>query len=188
MKGKQAVFEDFDISQNMIPVDQFQKIFEILADSSVHVERFRSFGCPTFSDEVTEHLAGWLAEVTESNLPYEMHLSDNAMTTDGFNVLSRALQDNDAFPGVDPKRPDDGKRLPMYLRLECNYINEKVIEKLLARTTSRHSVGRARPAQSLAVTAPRGRPQGRCQTSRRWRKVGRNIGTIITSSIIIGIP
>jgi hypothetical protein len=128
IKGKIAVIEDLDISQNLIPVEQWQNIFAALTDQEVHVERFRAFGCPTFNDDVADQLAGWLADLNENNLPYEMHLSDNAITGAGFQSLSRALENNDAFPGHDPKRPDKGK-LPLYLRLECNYIDETVIQE-----------------------------------------------------------
>jgi len=124
--GKTVVFEDFDISQNVIPSEQLEGIFAALADGGVHVQRFRAFGCPTLNDQAATFLAGWLAGVTRETVPYELHLSDCAITSDGFRDLAKALEENEAFPGPDPKSPS--RTLPLYIRLEHNYIEESAIQ------------------------------------------------------------
>jgi hypothetical protein len=125
--GKTCVFEDFDISQNVIATENLETIFSTLADGGVQVERFRCFGCPTLNSEAMELLAGWLSGVTEESMPYELHLSDCAITTDGYKKLVQALEGNDAFPGVDPKNPSRGK-LGLYVRLENNYVDKAEIQ------------------------------------------------------------
>lgn len=124
---KALVFEDFDISQNLMPLEQFEDMCSELADSCVRVERLRAFGCPTLDDSAVSTLAGWLSGVSEENAPYEMHLSDCAIQSDGFEALMKAFIENEAFPPPDPKFPDKGK-LPLYLRLENNYIDPTVME------------------------------------------------------------
>mmetsp|Transcript_5568 Transcript_5568/g.13745 ORF Transcript_5568/g.13745 Transcript_5568/m.13745 type:complete len:525 (+) Transcript_5568:420-1994(+) len=127
-KGEVLIFEDFDISQNRLPAEQLEGIFSALADGGVHVERFRAFGCPTLDDQAATLLAGWLAGVTKENVPFELHLSDCAITADGFRDLMKAFEENDAFPAPDPKFPNRGL-LPIYLRLENNYIEESAMRQ-----------------------------------------------------------
>merc|ERR1719343_810998 len=126
--GEVLVFDDFDISENKIPTNHLESIFAALADSGVHVERFRAFGCATLDDAAATLLSGWLASVTAENCPYELHLSDCALTSDGFQAIMSALIDNDTFPAADPKAPSRGP-LALYLRLEHNYIDPKDMEK-----------------------------------------------------------
>mmetsp|Transcript_133406 Transcript_133406/g.259737 ORF Transcript_133406/g.259737 Transcript_133406/m.259737 type:complete len:605 (-) Transcript_133406:135-1949(-) len=127
--GDMLTFEDFDISENRVAEDGFESILGILADGVVHVERFRAFGCPTLNDEAASFLANWLLGVTRETTPFELHLSDCAITSDGFHDLMRALQDNDAFPGPDPKK--NTSQLPIYLRLEHNYIENSAIQQAI---------------------------------------------------------
>jgi len=126
--GEVLVFEDFDISQNRLPSEQLEGIFQAIADGGVQIERFRAFGCPTINDEAATVLASWLAKVTRETCPFELHLSDCAITADGFREMMKALEENDAFPGPDPKNPSRGS-LPLYLRLENNYIDESVMKQ-----------------------------------------------------------
>jgi len=127
-EGETLVFEDLDISQNKVSTDSLEAIFSVLADGGVHVERFRAFGCPTLDDQAATLLAGWLAGVSSENAPFELHLSDCAITTDGYVDLVKALEENEAFPVDDPKRPGRGK-LPLYVRLENNYIDEAAMKQ-----------------------------------------------------------
>lgn len=126
-EGSTVVFEDFDISQNPIPTEQLESIFSAIADGGVHVERFRAFGCATLDDAAATLLAGWLAGVTEETAPYELHLSDCAVTTDGYKALVQALEENDTFPTKDPRNSSKGK-LPLYIRLEHNFIDPDAIQ------------------------------------------------------------
>jgi len=126
-EGNTVVFEDFDISQNPIPTAQLEAIFSAIADGGVHVERFRAFGCATVDNAAATLLAGWLAGVTEETAPYELHLSDCAITTDGYKALVQALDENDTFPTQDPRNSSKGK-LPLYMRLEHNFIEPDAIQ------------------------------------------------------------
>lgn len=126
-EGSTVVFEDFDISQNPIPTEQLESIFSAIADGGVHVERFRAFGCATLDNAAATLLAGWLAGVTEDTAPYELHLSDCALTTDGYKALVQALEENDTFPTLDPRNKSKGK-LPLYMRLENNFIEPDAIQ------------------------------------------------------------
>eukprot|EP00927_Polykrikos_kofoidii_P028796 TRINITY_DN2502_c0_g1_i2.p1 TRINITY_DN2502_c0_g1~~TRINITY_DN2502_c0_g1_i2.p1 ORF type:complete len:584 (-),score=91.24 TRINITY_DN2502_c0_g1_i2:206-1864(-) len=127
-EDKLVVFEDFDVSQNLIPFDQLEELFATLSDSCVHVERFRLFGVPTFNDDAASTMAAWLAGVCEGNVPFEIHLSDTALTADGYTQLIEAIESNSAFPGPDPRAPRRGK-LGMYLRVENNYIEPSAIQR-----------------------------------------------------------
>merc|ERR1719414_2720392 len=86
-QGKLLIVEDFDISQNIIPSEQLELLLATLADGGVHVERFRAFGVPTLNDHQANFLAGWLSGVTDDTAPFELHLSDCAITTEGFQAL-----------------------------------------------------------------------------------------------------
>jgi len=129
--GETLVLEDFDISENRLPADQLEGIVSALSDGDVHVERFRAFGCPTFDDQAATLLAGWLAGVTSETAPFEIHLSDCAITAAGFRDLMKALEENDAFPAPDPRNPSSGKKLPLYLRLEHNYIEDAAMKEVV---------------------------------------------------------
>jgi len=127
-EDKTTIFEDLDISQNAIPREQFTDLFAVLADSQVQVERFRAFGCPTLGDEVALLLAGWLSSVASGMAPFEMHLSDCAIQTTGFLELCKAFEENQAFPPSHPRYPDK-RQLPLYLRVEGNYIEKKTLQE-----------------------------------------------------------
>lgn len=127
---KTLVFDDFDISENKVLAEHLASIFEAFTDEGVHVERFRAFGCPTLDDSAAYLLSDWLSRVKSENVPYEIHLSDCAITTDGFQAISNALAENDAFPAPDPKFPRRGP-LALYLRLEHNFIDTKAMDKVI---------------------------------------------------------
>ena len=120
-----VVFEDFDIAQNPLPTESFERLFVILSQNKPHVERFRAFGCPTFDDQVCSWMTEWLRNAEECYVPCELHLSDNAIADQGFQDMMKAIEMNDAFPGPDPRNPR--RKAAVMLRLECNYINENII-------------------------------------------------------------
>jgi len=122
------VFEDFDISQNPIPNEQIEMMFSLLTDTTVQIERLRAFGIPTLDDAAAVMLSGWLQGVVPETAPTELHLSDCAITAVGFKAIMEALSENGTFPADDPKKPDEGK-LPVYLRIEDNYIDNSIIQE-----------------------------------------------------------
>jgi len=122
----ETAFEDFDVSQNPISAEQFDSLFSALSTANVRVERMRLFGCPTLDDSVVLLLAGWFSTVTPETVPLELHLSDCAITTEGFNSLMDAIEFNEAFPY---KHPSSGQPSLLYLRLENNYIEESAIQQ-----------------------------------------------------------
>eukprot|EP00747_Dinoflagellata_sp_TGD_P167822 gnl/TRDRNA2_/TRDRNA2_192993_c0_seq1.p1 gnl/TRDRNA2_/TRDRNA2_192993_c0~~gnl/TRDRNA2_/TRDRNA2_192993_c0_seq1.p1 ORF type:complete len:443 (-),score=72.15 gnl/TRDRNA2_/TRDRNA2_192993_c0_seq1:122-1393(-) len=121
-QNKMASFEDFDIAQNKIPSEQFETLFATLG-TGVKVERMRLFGCPTLNDEVMNLVAGWLSQVDTEKMPFELHLSDCAITGDGFEALMQAIENNDCFPSTRNNRTS-----PLYIRLENNYIAPDLIK------------------------------------------------------------
>jgi len=122
------VFEDFDISQNPIPNEQIEMMFSLLTDTMVQIERLRAFGIPTLDDAAAVMLSGWLQGVVPETAPTELHLSDCAITAVGFKAIMEALSENGTFPADDPRKPDEGK-LPIYLRIEDNYIDNSIIQE-----------------------------------------------------------
>mmetsp|Transcript_91197 Transcript_91197/g.174940 ORF Transcript_91197/g.174940 Transcript_91197/m.174940 type:complete len:389 (-) Transcript_91197:61-1227(-) len=120
--GQTVAFEDFDIAQNPLPYDAFEVLFATFASNNVRVERIRLFGCATLDDSVAHLIAGWLQGCSPETCPYELHLSDCAMTTEGFDVIMQAIESNDAWPF-------STKRIPLYMRLENNYIAEPSIQE-----------------------------------------------------------
>ncbi|CAE7194430.1 unnamed protein product, partial [Symbiodinium necroappetens] len=127
-KAETLKFEDFDISQNAIPTEHLETMFNSISSPSVHIERLRAFGIATFDDTAAILLSGWLQGVTASNVPHEMHLSDCALTAVGFRAIMDALTDNDVFPAADPRNPQRGQ-LPIYMRVvEGNYIESSALQ------------------------------------------------------------
>ena len=126
VEKKVVVFEDFDISRTSFATNVLKNILFNLANRCVHVERFRAFGITTLNNEVCSVLALWLKGVSYKNTPFEMHLSDCAISNKGFQYIMEALEDNDAFPGFHPRF---SSKVPMYLRLENNYIDRDMIQK-----------------------------------------------------------
>lgn len=136
-ESKTLVFEDFDISQNPIPTEQLESIFGLLTDAEckVQVERFRAFGCATLDNAAAVLLAEWLRNVTKDTAPFELHLSDCAITGDGYTEIVRAIEANDTFPAQDPKNRHKGK-LPLYVRVEANYIPPEIIQESIDSGTA----------------------------------------------------
>lgn len=124
--GKTINISDFDLSQNHCPAESFQVLFHTLITASVKVQRWRLFGCPTFTDEVAGYFAEYLGSVTSETAPLELHLSDCAITSDGFTTIMSAIEDNAAFPVLNEKTK---KTTPLYMRLEQNYIEDSVIKE-----------------------------------------------------------
>jgi len=121
-----ASVNDFDVSQNPLTSEQFEMLFNALALAGVKVQRFRLFGCPALNDEAMRHLSDhFTQDLTAETAPSELHLSDCAITTDGFLLLMNAIEDKELYPCG----PMPGRRLPLYLRLENNYIDEAVIQE-----------------------------------------------------------
>lgn len=119
-------FENIDLSQNHIPLEDFETFFGVLSSCGAQVERLKLFGCPTLDDAVAELLAGWISGLRDGAVPTELHLSDCAISTDGFRALIDALESNEHVPAVDKHV---GRRVPMYCRLENNYIDEGVMQE-----------------------------------------------------------
>ena len=90
------------------------------------VERLKFFGCPTFDDAAARLLADWLMHLQEGVVPSEVHLSDCAITTTGFLAIMKAVYWNDNIPAVHKRL---NRKVPMYCRMENNYIDEKVMQE-----------------------------------------------------------
>ena len=124
--NKVVVFEDFDISRTSFATNALKRILSTLVNENVHVERLRAFRITTLDDEVCSALASWLQTVSYTNTPFEIHLSDCAISNKGFQCIMEALEHNDAFPSFDSRF---SSKVPMYLRLENNYIDPDMIQE-----------------------------------------------------------
>jgi len=124
--GKEAIISDMDLSQNHCPPEFFETVFSTLSSQNTPVQRLRLFGIPTMTDEAVIPLAEYLRTVPPEAAPFELHLSDCALTTVGFTTLIEAIEENSAFPCVDPKTQ---KKSPLYLRLENNYIEPSAMQE-----------------------------------------------------------
>ena len=121
-----TMFDDFDISQNPLSVDNFKALFGIFVESGVAIQRIRLFGCSTLDDTVAWQMAAWLSSLTRETVLHELHLSDCALTSEGLLALCDAFAGNDAFP---PRNIATGAICPMYIRIENNYIDQSVIQQ-----------------------------------------------------------
>lgn len=119
-------FEDFDIAQNPLTYEQWDVLFSTLQTTGVRVKQIRLFGCPTLDDNVATLIANWLSSVTPETCPYEFHISDCALTTAGFEEIIGAIEGNDAWPFQEQRSM---RKLPMYMRIEGNYIAESSIQE-----------------------------------------------------------
>mmetsp|Transcript_68041 Transcript_68041/g.94302 ORF Transcript_68041/g.94302 Transcript_68041/m.94302 type:complete len:438 (+) Transcript_68041:3-1316(+) len=120
------VITDCDLSQNKLSPEHFENLFGLLGGANVRVQRFRLFGCPTINDEVLKNLGEYFKMLTAESVPNELHLSDCSITTDGFEVLMAAIEESESFPLVNPQTK---RKMPLYLRLENNYIDEASIQE-----------------------------------------------------------
>eukprot|EP00928_Gymnodinium_smaydae_P010922 TRINITY_DN14114_c0_g1_i1.p1 TRINITY_DN14114_c0_g1~~TRINITY_DN14114_c0_g1_i1.p1 ORF type:complete len:419 (+),score=89.99 TRINITY_DN14114_c0_g1_i1:100-1356(+) len=124
------VIADLDLSQNKLTQEQFEEVFNTLSSTNARVERFRLFGCATLGDEVMRVIADYLRGLPDSETaPSEMHLSDCAITADGFQQLMTAVEETDLYPKRTQSSTDKGQTL--YLRVENNYIGEETIQLYL---------------------------------------------------------
>jgi len=123
--GADIVVSDLDLSQNKLSLEQWSTVLAALSAANARVVRFRLFGCATLDDEVMKLLADYFKELTAKQAPLEMHLSDCAITTVGFDAFMDALQQVDYYPVVSTagKQPST-----LYLRLENNYIDPAAIQ------------------------------------------------------------
>lgn len=124
--GQPIVIGDLDVAQNKLSSDQFEALFTQLGAHSVRVLRFRMFGCATLNDEVMRAIGDYFRLLNQENTPTEMHLSDCAITAEGFGHLMSALEETELYPAP----PPNGSRpQALYLRLENNFISEDAIKE-----------------------------------------------------------
>jgi len=121
------VIADLDVSQNKLTLEQFQSLFLLLGTAGVRVLRFRMFGCATLTDEALKVISEYLRGLGADWGPSEMHLSDCAITAEGFGEFCKALEETNLFPR--PVAPSAPTGYPLYLRMENNYIDEAVIRE-----------------------------------------------------------
>jgi len=126
--GRTPSFDDFDVSQSNVHAEGFEEIFMQLIISEARIERFKAFGCPALNDSVVKSMADWLSRASSEAMPAELHLSDCAITSQGFEALAQALEASEALPVHDPREPE--RTIPLYVRLERNYIEDACIKAM----------------------------------------------------------
>ncbi|CAE8623281.1 unnamed protein product [Polarella glacialis] len=110
-----AVFNQVDISKVHWSASSVDFLFRILAEKSVKVDRLRAFECG-LDDGSLQSMAAWLKNMPAMNLPSEIHLSHNRITPSGLAVLVEAIENRWAQLF--------GKRLPVWLRVEGNPVDD----------------------------------------------------------------
>jgi len=150
---KGAVVSDLDISQNNVSFEQFEALFSQLGAHNARVQRFRMFGMPTLNDEVCRVLSDHLRLLNNESAPTEMHLSDCAITAEGWHHLMGVIEESELYP-VSFTR--GAKPAPLYLRLENNYIDQDAIKEKIdsgvVRAYKKHQgTGMSRMANSDEV-------------------------------------
>lgn len=127
---KAVVLRDLDVSRNRNFSTAFiSKLLDLLTTYNVAVQRIRFYGSKKFDDAAIKILAKYLAGLEKSRVPFELHLSDCAITATGFAALLKSVTTNAAFPY---QEPSSGRLRPLYLRVENNYIGKDTIKEWLA--------------------------------------------------------
>jgi len=123
--GGDVVVSDLDLSQNKLTIDQWCQVITALSSVNARVLRFRLFGSPSLSDDIIIQIADYFAGLTDKQAPQEIHLSDCAITTSGFNYFVEKIESVDYYP----LKAGAGRPTPLYVRLENNYIEESAIKE-----------------------------------------------------------
>ena len=116
---------DLDVSQNKLTLHEFRALFRELIATNTRVLRFRLSGCPTLNDDVARVLGAYVSTRAKETAPTEMHLSDCAITTEGFVTFISTFEATDVYPL--PSRRN--RKAALCLRLENNYISEAAIQE-----------------------------------------------------------
>ena len=114
-------FRDFDISENLVGEEEFVHVFGALRKVRARVRRFRLFGMPLLNDGVAALMARYLRECATEEVPSELHLSDCSIGNQGLVAIFEAIAQGAAFR--------EGP--PVYVRLERNYIEARVLQGCL---------------------------------------------------------
>lgn len=123
--GVKVVISDCDLSQNHITRDQLEQLLTLIDVGDVRVLRWRLFGIPTMDDDALGVFADYFGRLKPELAPMEVHLSDCAITDDGFMMLMTNLKGSEAFP---VKGQFGTSKMPLYMRLENNYIDEALMK------------------------------------------------------------
>lgn len=144
-EDKPLLIADLDLSQNSLTTDQFEELFAVLGENNCRVKHFRLFGCPTLNDEVMRMFGDYFRLLPgPESAPTEMHLSDCAITAEGWGYFISAIEETELYPL--PALHERGKPAPLYLRLENNYIEDGVIQEKVDEGIVRPFTKGGRPA------------------------------------------
>ncbi|CAE7326157.1 aquIMA, partial [Symbiodinium sp. CCMP2456] len=118
-----VVFSQVDVSKVIWSASGLDVLFGIFRDRGVRVDRLRAFDCG-LDDDAARSIAAWLHGMSATHLPSEMHLSHNRLTVAGFRAVVEAIEIKWAQLM--------GKRLPVWLRVEGNAVDDFNICALVA--------------------------------------------------------
>jgi len=139
----ECFFENVDVSQVAWVPEDFSLLLDVLQENACSANRFKAFKCK-LDDEGLNVVAGWLESLDADHMPSEVHLTDNAITDEGFKLL---------FGVFEGKREDRSEKAPpIWLRVENNKIDEECVKSLAEedKVVFVNSV-RDRPTGSTAV-------------------------------------
>ncbi|CAK0859122.1 unnamed protein product, partial [Prorocentrum cordatum] len=120
-KGRKISFDNLDVSQVHWSGMTFSLLIDLLKETGATAVRWKSFKAG-LEDEDISQLASWLEGLAAEDLPREIHLSHNRMTTAGFEALLSALEGKRA----QLRRP----ALAIWCRVESNQLDRHIIDKM----------------------------------------------------------
>eukprot|EP00929_Paragymnodinium_shiwhaense_P115339 TRINITY_DN8411_c0_g1_i1.p1 TRINITY_DN8411_c0_g1~~TRINITY_DN8411_c0_g1_i1.p1 ORF type:complete len:787 (+),score=124.37 TRINITY_DN8411_c0_g1_i1:89-2449(+) len=121
-----AKISDLDLSQNPLTPEQFRRLFTLIQNNNTKVLRIRLFACVNLNDSAADIISNYLSSCTDETAPWELHLSDCAITSVGFEKLVSAIEGSGLYPLYDA---NSGKARPLYMRLERNFIGTDSIQE-----------------------------------------------------------
>ena len=108
-------------SPNLVGEEEFVQVFGALRKVRARVRRFRLSGMPLLNDGVAALMARYLRACAAEEAPNELHLSDCSIGNQGLVAIFEAVAQGAAFREAPP----------VYVRLESNYIEARVLQGYL---------------------------------------------------------
>lgn len=120
-KGRKISFDNIDVSQVQWSGMTFSLLIDLLKETGATAVRWKSFKAGLEDEEIGQ-LVAWLEGLPAEDLPREIHLSHNKMTTSGFEALLSALE----IKRAQLRRPAPA----IWCRVESNQLDRQIMDKM----------------------------------------------------------
>lgn len=119
----ECTFDNIDVSTVHWPQSEFQMLLDVLIEKGATTKRLKAFKCG-LGDEAIRILAGWLEMMPPTDLPKEIHLSNNRISMESLDNLISIIE---------TKRLELTTQVPaVWLRVENNEgVSSKELEELV---------------------------------------------------------